>query len=224
MADRALAVREGDDRDVPRVVELLKASLGEGAIPRTREFWQWKHEKNPFGRSPFWLAESDGEIVGVRVFLRWRWHARAHTVEAVRAVDTATHPGHQGKGIFRTLTLHGVEELTRRGVGFVFNTPNDKSRPGYLKMGWSTVGRPSLWIAPRKVTAVARVVAARLGRRQSPSTPDTKANDDSSGRDFLNGAELARLLDRVETLPDKLRTQRDAAYLRWRYVDCPGMR
>lgn len=223
MPDEPITIREGTDADAPAVLELLKSSLGEGAVPRTPEFWAWKHRDNPFGRSPFWLAESGSELAGVRVFLRWRWAAGSRVIEAVRAVDTATHPDHQGKGIFRKLTLHGVNELTRRGIGLVFNTPNEKSRPGYLKMGWSTVGRPSLWIAPLNPAAVARVVLSRLRAAQTPARLDRDVTADS-GVDFLNTPEFARLLTSVRSAPDKYTTRRDASYIRWRYVACPGSR
>ena len=52
--------------------------------------------------------------------------------------------GHQdeawGRGVFRALTMHALDELHARGVSFVFNTPNDQSRPGYMNMGWRPVG------------------------------------------------------------------------------------
>jgi GNAT superfamily N-acetyltransferase len=63
------------------------------------------------------------------------------TINAVRAVDTATHPDWQGRGIFSRLTLGALDDLRDDGVDCVFNTPNDKSRPGYLKMGWQQVGK-----------------------------------------------------------------------------------
>jgi hypothetical protein len=156
--------------------------------------------------------------------LCWRWSAKEKTVDAVRAVDTATHPDHQGKGIFRTLTLHGVEELTRRGVGFVFNTPNEKSRPGYLKMGWSVVGRPSLWVAPRRIGAVARVAMTRFRRRQAPGLPENDGDSSNRGAALLADPEFERLIESALVEGGTYRTPVDAAYVRWRYVDCPGSR
>ena len=56
---------------------------------------------------------------------------------AVRAVDTITAPEARGRGVFTRFTLAILSnEITRDDdVSFVFNTPNDQSRPGYLKMG-----------------------------------------------------------------------------------------
>src|SRR4029077_13661343 len=123
-------------------LDLLANALGWSASAGLPEFFDWKHRENPFGESPGWVAVDGTRVVGFRTFLRWELEDGAGaTRTAVRAVDTATHPDYQGRGIFRALTLLAVEEMTAEGVEFVFNTPNDKSRPGYLTMGWHEVGR-----------------------------------------------------------------------------------
>ena len=111
----------------------------------------------------------DGRIAGYRTFLRWEFedgHGQVH--RAVRAVDTATHPDFQGRGVFRTLTLAAVEAMTAEGVDFVFNTPNDKSRPGYLKMGWHEVGRLPAAVAVRGPFAALRLLRARTAAERTP--------------------------------------------------------
>ena len=77
-------------------------------------------------------------------------------MRAVRAVDTATHPDFRGQGVFSALTLGALEELRSDGVAFVFNTPNERSRPGYLKMGWQPVGQVRVLARTRSVTAAGR--------------------------------------------------------------------
>jgi GNAT superfamily N-acetyltransferase len=100
-----LDVRPYEDADEPRVLELLSASLGAGPSgDRSAAFFRWKHLENPFGRSVLLVAEADGGIVGLRAFLRWRLRAGHRELSAVRAVDTATHPEFQGRGIFSRLT------------------------------------------------------------------------------------------------------------------------
>ena len=78
--------------------------------------------------------------IGLRAFMRWRFDATGQDVRAVRAVDTATHPDHQGRGIFSRLTSEAID-LLRGDTDLIFNTPNEKSLPGYLKLGWRIVGR-----------------------------------------------------------------------------------
>lgn len=129
-----------DDRD--EILRLLGRSLGaDPDDPKYRELYSWKHDTNRFGPSPTWVATEGGSIVAVRAFMRWEFERGGHVLRAVRAVDTATDPDHQGKGLFTRLTMHGLEQMRADGVDFVFNTPNDQSRPGYLKMGWRVVGK-----------------------------------------------------------------------------------
>ena len=94
------------------------------------------------------VAEKDEKIVGVRAFMQWRWQINHTMWQAYRAVDTATHPDYQRQGIFKKLTLNALEQAGKQGDAFVFNTPNDNSRPGYLKMGWQAVGKLKLAIVP----------------------------------------------------------------------------
>jgi GNAT superfamily N-acetyltransferase len=157
-----LAIRVYEERDEPSVLALLAASLGKTVDDRYRTFFRWKHHENPFGRSLMWVGEVEGRVVGFRAFLRWRFTDPAgHPVEAVRAVDTATHPDAQGTGVFKRLTLHALDEMRPAGIDFVFNTPNDQSRPGYLKMGWMVDGRVPVQVRPRSVVALWRMVRAR---------------------------------------------------------------
>ena len=135
--------------DIPEMVALFELCLGsEGGAP-TIEFWIWKHIQNPMGSSPVLIARHEGVLVGIRAFMCFEFIKGNETMKAFRPVDTATHPQHQGKGIFKNLTLQLIQDLDREGHrGFIFNTPNEQSKPGYLKMGWSIWGKPSLQVFP----------------------------------------------------------------------------
>lgn len=141
-------VRLAKEEDIPAMIKLLKISLGESLMEKSEAFWRWKHEANPFGISPVLIALDGAQVVGVRAFMRWSWQFGNATIKAVRAVDTATHPQFQGKGIFTKLTLQLVDQCKAEGVDFIFNTPNKSSMPGYLKMGWKKFGRLKLCVAP----------------------------------------------------------------------------
>lgn len=136
-----MQLRSAKQSDKAAIIELLRKSLGESTIPKSEILWNWKHEHNPFGQSYLLLAEEDNKLVGVRAFMRWEWQWRGQIYKAIRAVDTATDPAYQGRGIFKKLTLEQVAICKREGVSFVFNTPNNQSKPGYLKMGWVEQGK-----------------------------------------------------------------------------------
>lgn len=143
-----MIIREANSKDIPEIVKVLKASLGENDLPLSEEIWNFKHVVNPFGASLVLVAEEDEKIVGVRAFMRWEWKKEKFVYRALRAVDTATHPEYQGRGIFKKLTLKAVELSKEHEDNFIFNTPNDQSRPGYLKMGWKVVGKVNVALKP----------------------------------------------------------------------------
>jgi GNAT superfamily N-acetyltransferase len=214
MADD-LAVRAfRPETDEAAVLELFQASLGWRTDEVYRAFFRWKHTENPFGPSSAWVAESGGRLAGFRTFLRWQWDVPGRgPITAVRAVDTATHPDFQGRGIFSRLTLHALEELERDGVGFVFNTPNDKSRPGYLKMGWRLIARLPVWARPRRLLTAPKLLGAAVpAELWSLDTGDGQPALEALADD---GA-LGRLLGSLAA-PAGATTYRSSAFLRWRY-------
>lgn len=142
-----MEIRKADFSDIPQIVKLLKESLGD-ELPVSEEIWRYKHVNNPFGQSIVLLAEEDGRMAGVRAFMRWRWQKGTKNYSCLRAVDTATHPNFRGRGVFKKLTLQAVEIAKKEGDHFIFNTPNDQSRPGYLKMGWKTAGKINVGLKP----------------------------------------------------------------------------
>lgn len=219
MTDRhtELTVRRAEDSDTAHVIPLLQATLGKSEDPNYEEFLTWKHRDNPFGRSPAWVALSGERVVGYRTFMRWRFLNNAgQPISAVRAVDTATHPDFQGRGIFRTLTVRGVGELTVEGDGMVFNTPNDQSRPGYLKMGWHNVRRLPVGVLPRGLRALLNMLTSRVPAElwSEPSTVGHDATEALTDPSIVNA-----LLTHAPATG--FRTDRTPAYLAWRTAFAP---
>lgn len=61
-----LQIRQALDTDIPAIIEVLKASLGESKLKKSEEIWRYKHVDNPFGKSLVLVAEENDEIIGVR--------------------------------------------------------------------------------------------------------------------------------------------------------------
>ena len=203
------------------ILGLCRASLGWKASDPNEAFFNWKHVDNAFGESPSWVATTgDGDIVGLRVFMRWEFCGpEGRTYRAVRAVDTATHPDFQGRGIFTKLTLAGVEELTADGVDLVFNTPNDKSMPGYLKMGWSQVGSVPVGFRVGGIGSLIRTAKARTAAElwSEPATAGIAAMEF-----FVRSEVVDRLASTApaSTTPangSAFTTNRSVEFYRWRY-------
>jgi GNAT superfamily N-acetyltransferase len=213
---RPIEVRGAEPADRSAILALM-APLGWSGDERFESLFDWKHEQNPFGRSPAWVAVDDGEVVGFRTFLRWEHITLSGEVlRAVRAVDTATRSSHQGRGIFRRLTLQALDDLRAQGVAFVFNTPNDQSLPGYLKMGWSPVGRLRVGVRVRSVVSAARMARARVPADLWSAT----AHGGRPASDVLADPQLPDLLASVQRSAG-LTTNRTPGYLRWRYGFAP---
>lgn len=201
-----MEIKEGTEQDIPAILEVLRASLGETSSQKTEEVWRFKHVNNPFGKSLVLLAVEDGKVIGVRAFMRWKWQRGEETFSAFRAVDTATHPDHQGKGVFKKLTLKALEIGKERGDHFVFNTPNAQSKPGYLKMGWKEVD---------KLKTSLRPVNPFFWKSMNGISTYPKTWNDNNGFDFLDDYN-GKLVNKGE-----LFTPKDAAYLQWRYAENP---
>lgn len=215
-----VVLRRAVRADLPELVELARTALGEGAIPRTEAFWRWKHEHNPFGASPAMVAEADGRIVSMRVFLRWRWRYGERTFEAVRPVDTATRPDWRRRGLFERLTQALLEAMRTEGMAFLFNTPNARSGQGYQKLGWRIVGRPAIWVRPVRPLRLLTTLARAAGHGDAAPAQRCEAAPSTA---VLGSPDLAGFLRRVRRNIARLTTDADAAYLAWRYGDCPGL-
>ena len=212
-----LEIRPSTAADRPGVLALLARTLGWGDDARHGALFTWKHLENPWGPSPAWVALDAGRVVAFRTFMRWRFRLGDRRVAAARAVDTATHPDYQGRGLFSRLTREALDSLRSESVEFVFNTPNNQSRPGYLKLGWTEVGRLNTYVRPRRPFRILHLrqsrVAAQLWSEPSEAgvSPTHVLSDDNALRGLL------------ESQPDRggLRTDCTMEYLRWRYGSGP---
>jgi GNAT superfamily N-acetyltransferase len=193
--------------DLTEIVQLLKESLGEKLMPKSAAFFSWKHFQNPFGESVILLAKEEGRIVGVRAFMNWQWATDREICRAVRAVDTATHPDFQGKGIFSKLTMKAVETCKENHTGFVFNSPNKISIKGYLKLGWYSNGKMPLTVKPIFTL---------------PFKSKKKSIEELYDEYSISKA-LASLEEswKIKEVGDNFITPVSKAYLVWRYRDCP---
>jgi hypothetical protein len=208
-----MLVRPASPEDRPAIIELLRQSLGESSIPKSEALWLWKHEQNPFGPSYVLVAEEAGKLIGLRAFMQWDWLRNDKIYKAVRAVDTATHPDYQGKGIFKKVTLQQLEICRQQGVLFVFNTPNLQSRPGYLKMGWVMQGKMPLKFTLLKPFTMARTRLFNkekyVGHQEDPS-PFQK---------WTHG--VLSSLDGYVQKTEQLATVFSSQYISWRYANNP---
>jgi hypothetical protein len=138
---------------------------------------------------------------------------------SARAVDTATDPSYRGRGLFTTLTRALIGNVRDDGEQFIFNTPNDQSRPGYLKMGWQIVRRVPVWARPLHAPGgLGRVLRTLSGRvpEAGEGTDWGVALPELSHHDLIT---LGQSRTQLSVVP---RTDHAVGFLRWRYAECPA--
>jgi len=216
-------IRPFTQEDLDPVLALIEEAMGPGAAGINRKaLFRWKHVENPFGPSIALVAEGDEGILGFRSLMRWRFAAPGGggVIEAVRAVDTATAERARRSGVFTRLTAAGLEAARERHISFVFNTPNQRSAEGYLKLGWREVTKWPMWVRPRHAGKILRLPGLR-GKpsgatvelpKDSPLVPATFAVGDGTLQEATKWARRTGA---------GLATPRDQAYLGWRYAQGP---
>lgn len=203
-----MEIREAKEKDIPEIVSVLKASLGEKDLLLSEEIWNFKHTDNPYGKSLVLIAVENAEIIGVRAFMKWELCRGEKKYYCYRAVDTATHPKHQGKGVFKKLTLKALELAKKNNDHFVFNFPNEQSRPGYLKMGWEQADKLEVAIKPS--------LSSFWKFKKSPLEYDVEYNTSPNEIDELCKKWNEKLRD-----SKGLYTKKSFEYLKWRYEKNP---
>jgi hypothetical protein len=134
MTDLRLEEYGPDHRD--EALALINAAFG---FPRSDDWFTWKHEDGPWGPSRGLVAFDARGMVGVRLLLPWCFRRATQRVTAWRAVEASTAPRARGKGVFSVLNREIMQQLDPQS--FLFSTPNQLSRGGYAKLGWT-------WLEP----------------------------------------------------------------------------
>ncbi|WZL88732.1 GNAT family N-acetyltransferase [Salinimicrobium sp. 3283s] len=202
-----MLIREATSADIPEIISVLCASIGESKLPKTEEIWRYKHFDNPFGTSIVLLAGVSGRIIGVRAFMKWEWNLNGTQLSALRAVDTGVLPEYQGKGIFKELNSFGMGMVKDRGEHFIFNTPNSKSLPANLKMGWNKIDKLKIAFIP--------------GNFRTQIFKNDIHYERSINLTPLELQELLDIYNNLQSQRGKIFTPKSPAYLKWRYERNP---
>ncbi|MGQ0568271.1 MAG: GNAT family N-acetyltransferase, partial [Armatimonadota bacterium] len=214
-ARTSFQIRDFEPSDQPQVVDLLRRVLDRpGPHVHDDAYFRWKHLENPFGSSIMYVAEADRRVIGFRAIMRWRLEAGGRIVEAGRPVDTVTDPSCRRQGVFSSLTKTALGRLEQLGITVLFNTPNEQSLPGYLKMGWTPIGRATRDVLIGGPGIVVRVALARMHRNGTSRSASSGAS--------LDASRVAAAL-KQRRVPGA-RIIKDHAYVLWRYAQHPWFR
>ena len=180
-------------------------------VLRSVEHWRWKYERNPWGQRLITVARSpEGELAahyaGYPLPLALTTGGRRRELLALQIGDTMTDPRFRQIGRGPTSLLgrcvrHYYTAFCEDRVAFNFGFNTGNIQKFSL-----------LFVGAHRIEPV--------GYWQRPPTPLTKVYGYKTTRVTEVGATFDRFFDRVAEHYSLL-VRRDAAYLRWRYLDCP---
>jgi len=112
-----------DGDDIDKASRLRKLFLDETADSLRRscepEYYRWKLFDNPLRQGVFYLAYSDGKVVGMTTITPKRLCIGGKLIDGGEIGDTFTHPEWQRKGIFTTLVNLSREEAIKRRLDLI---------------------------------------------------------------------------------------------------------
>lgn len=212
---RPWVIRDYSPGDEERIVPFFNQVFGAGSpdfAPRSIDFWRWQFERNPLGHRACVAEDADGRLIGSYAGIRVPFlHAGERRV-AAQVVDTCVAAEYRHGGLFIELAHAYFDRFGHPQRDFIcFGYPNPPAfRAGTRHLEYLPVHCPvyTLTLSP----------SPRWVRRTAAGGGD------------LAVAPLDRLGPEIDALWDRVRadhqftTWRDAAYLRWRYLEHPTVR
>ena len=233
MSGLAITPRSAADDD--ELFRLYRAVFGEELAESSRRRWRWQYLDNPAtapGGPEIWVARDGGTLLGqyASMPVQLRWGDRE--VRSSWGMDVFLSPAARGLGVgARLFTAWSDHVEVALGLGLTTS-----SYGLFQKLRYSDVGPVPFHY---KVLDARAVAARRLGpkwagvagrlldmawRLRHPERRRPGAEDD------VVLAPVARFDARYDALWDRagasyaMCVRRDAAYLNWKYVECPHRR
>jgi GNAT superfamily N-acetyltransferase len=216
-------------KDAADVRSVLTAAYGAAATPVP--IFDWWHFGCPEAASGFQVAEINGRVVGVQPMEFFSYERSGCQFIGAMLTGVVVHPEFRGRGLFSRLIEACEKEAWHCGADFVTTMPNDRSRPGFLKLGYREPGRRQLLILPLNVSKLARravgwaPLAALLWAGLTPALCGTRRwlRTRATEMEILDHA--PEDLDQVSAADGQLfpglRLARTRAWWDWRYAASP---
>lgn len=218
----AWSTRPLTDADLGCVRALYRAVWG---YNRPETYDRWRYFESPDGICPGVLAV-DGDVA-CGLYVAWPVTLRLgrEVVLGMQSMDTMTHPGYQGQGLFTTLADACYRLASERGFAVVYGFPNPLSYPGFVRrLNLDHTGDIAHWVRPVRPSRHARVPAALgpladLAARMWPrgSTAGLEVRVEKPAREAL-----APLLGQWGEEAEVCRIERVPEWLEWRYHERAG--
>lgn len=215
--------------DEHKLIRLFTATWGKW---HTLEYWRWKYCQNPQGflEKLIWVAE-EKDLVGHYAIIGAKLKLGDTCVLGAQSVDTATHPNHRRRGIFKDLAITVYEHASQIGIHMVYGFAAGASLRGFIKrLGWKVACPVPVLVYPlnfkkvaalkspnrllRRLTVLWLKIEAKLRRR------DRAISKVSEGRVMR----ISSFDERFDLFWEDIKHEyhnivvRDKDYLNWRYT------
>jgi GNAT superfamily N-acetyltransferase len=216
--------------DLLGVRRVLEATYGPEAAPP--EFYDWWCFGCPDATSGFVVAEANGAIVGVQPMIILPYDDGCKHFKGGLLTGVAVHPEFRRRGIFSALVKACEEEAWRQDVVFLSTMPNERSRPGFLKLAYTDLAQRYLLVRPvRPAQAGARIIpglgwliGAAVGGLQNVLKPTHVEAGLSVVVAERPTGEVPKLALQHAAIFPGLRIRRSAEWWHWRFLESPTRR
>lgn len=118
---------------------LNSASLAHKQPIKTKEWFKWKFECNPYGKAILACAFDQETVAGCVALGLGIASYRGKTIKCALSYETFVNPSYQGKGLFKKLISLAEDACKKNEVDYLYNFPNSNSLPGFKHMGWNHI-------------------------------------------------------------------------------------
>jgi len=121
-------------------LEAYRALLGVTSAPLETAYLRWLYRDNPWGRAVGFDAYAGDELAAHYATIPVEATLEGERAWGLLSLNTATHPAHQGKGLFTRLAEQTYARAHELGYRFVIGVANANSTPGFTrKLGFQLV-------------------------------------------------------------------------------------
>lgn len=111
------------------------------------EYIEWLYCENPDGRVVGVDAYCEGSLVAHYATVPRRYAFHDQEIPGLLSVNTATHPNHRGKGLFKLTAGKTYDIAADRGFKFVIGVANDQSIHAFqTSLGFESLGQVRLHV------------------------------------------------------------------------------
>ena len=128
-------------------VNLFSSSFS-GAGKLNLEYLNWLYCKNPHGEAIGWDAFMGDKLIAHYAVIPRKYSFLGQEYAAALSVNTATHPEHQGRGLFVNLANRTYESAHAFGTSFIVGIANANSIGGFIKkLDFTALGQVGLFLS-----------------------------------------------------------------------------